>query len=305
MSFKDSMLALLVAFLWGAQVSAVKIGGAELPPILMVAMRYAIMAVALLPLLRRCRREHLGTMTLIASVTGTLHFGLLYCGIARVDASTSAIIYQLATPFTLVLACVALGEVLKLKVVAGIALAFAGVLVLLFNSAAIGSLPGMLLVALAALAFATGSVLTKRLGPLDPLDPLALTAWTAVIAAPQLLLWSYVQEHDLWSRVLVASSQAWWAMLYTALSGGLLGFGLWFWLLSRNSIQQLSPYLLSVPLFAIGVSQLLLGDGFTPRLLLGGALTLLGVALCQLRLPQFRGLARTARMGAGAADERR
>ncbi|EGH47892.1 RNA methyltransferase TrmH, group 3, partial [Pseudomonas syringae pv. pisi str. 1704B] len=102
------------------------------------------------PLLRRCRREHLGTMTLIASVTGTLHFGLLYCGIARVDASTSAIIYQLATPFTLVLACVALGEVLKLKVVAGIALAFAGVLVLLFNSAAIGSLPGMLLVALAA-----------------------------------------------------------------------------------------------------------------------------------------------------------
>lgn len=265
-------------------------------------MRYAIMAVALLPLLRRCRREHLGTMTLIASVTGTLHFGLLYCGIARVDASTSAIIYQLATPFTLVLACVALGEVLKLKVVAGIALAFAGVLVLLFNSAAIGSLPGMLLVALAALAFATGSVLTKRLGPLDPL---ALTAWTAVIAAPQLLLWSYVQEHDLWSRVLVASSQAWWAMLYTALSGGLLGFGLWFWLLSRNSIQQLSSYLLSVPLFAIGVSQLLLGDGFTPRLLLGGALTLLGVALCQLRLPQFRGLARTARMGAGAADERR
>ncbi|KOP54399.1 hypothetical protein OX90_08295 [Pseudomonas coronafaciens pv. porri] len=301
MSFKDSMLALLVAFLWGAQVSAVKIGGAELPPILMVAMRYAIMAVALLPLLRRCRREHLGTMTLIASVTGTLHFGLLYCGITRVDASTSAIIYQLATPFTLVLACVALGEVLKLKVVAGIALAFAGVLVLLFNSAAIGSLPGMLLVALAALAFATGSVLTKRLGPLDPL---ALTAWTAVIAAPQLLLWSYVQEHDQWSRVLVASSQAWWAMLYTALSGGLLGFGLWFWLLSRNSIQQLSPYLLSVPLFAIGVSQLLLGDGFTPRLLLGGALTLLGVALCQLRLPPFRGLARTARMGAGAADER-
>jgi O-acetylserine/cysteine efflux transporter len=302
MSLKDSMLALLVAFLWGAQVTAVKIGGAELPPILMVAMRYAIIALFLLPFLRRCRREHLVPMTVIASVTGTLHFGLLYCGIARVDASTSAIIYQLATPFTLILASVLLGEVLKLKVVAGIALAFAGVLVLLVSSAANATLSGMLLVALAALAFAVGSVLTKRLGPLDPL---ALSAWTAALAAPQLLLWSFFQESGQWGNVLTASSQAWWAMLYTALSGGLLGFGLWFWLLGRNSMQQLSPYLLLVPVFAIAVSQVLLAEGISQRLLFGAALTLLGVALCQLRLPRRTALETTGTSGVEVADERR
>ncbi|WP_410951327.1 DMT family transporter [Pseudomonas sp. S1(2024)] len=302
MSLKDSMLALLVAFLWGAQVTAVKIGGAELPPILMLAMRYAIMALFLFPFLRRCKRTQMVSMTLVATVTGTLHFGLLYCGIARVDASTSAIIYQLATPFTLILACLLLGEALKLKVVAGITLAFFGVLVLLVSDAPSGTLTGMLLVALAALAFATGSVLTKRMGPLDPL---ALSAWTAVVAAPQLLVWSLVQEGDQWSAVANASTQAWLAMVYTALSGGLLGFGLWFWLLGRNSMQQLTPYLLLVPVFAIAVSQALLAEGFGPRLLLGAVLTLLGVALCQLRLPSRNNLAVTDSTGREAVDERR
>ncbi|WP_437881463.1 DMT family transporter [Pseudomonas sp. LRF_L74] len=302
MSLKDSMLALLVAFLWGAQVTAVKIGGAELPPILMVAMRYAIMALFLVPFLRRCKRTQMVPMTVIATVTGTLHFGLLYCGIARVDASTSAIIYQLATPFTLILACLLLGEALKIKVVAGIALAFCGVLVLLANDAATATLTGMLLVALAALAFATGSVLTKSMGPLDPL---ALSAWTAVVAAPQLLVWSLVQERWQWSMVTNASTQAWLAMVYTALSGGLLGFGLWFWLLGRNSMQQLTPYLLLVPVFAIAVSQALLAEGLDTRLLLGAVLTLLGVALCQLRLPTRNLLAATSSMEREAVDERR
>lgn len=300
MSLKDSLLALLVAFLWGAQVTAVKIGGAELPPVLMVAMRYAIMALCLLPLLRRCRREHWLPMTVVASVTATLHFGLLYCGIARVDASVSAIVYQLVTPLTLVLGCVLLGDTLKLKTLCGIALAFAGVLLLLFEPGAEASFAGMLLVALGALAFALGSVLSKRLGPFDPL---ALTAWSALIAAPQLLLWSFVQEGEQWGRVWSASQHAWWAVLYTALSGGLLGFALWFWLLGRNSLEQLSPYLLLVPLFAIAVSQIVLDEGLGLRLLLGAALTLLGVALCQWRLP-FRRAGDQAAGAAGVASER-
>ncbi|KIQ60373.1 MULTISPECIES: DMT family transporter [Pseudomonas] len=302
MPLKDSLLALLVALLWGAQVTAVKIGGAELPPILMVAMRYAIMALFLLPLLKRLKREQFGTVALVATITGTLHFGLLYCGIARVDASTSAIIYQLAAPFTLILAFALLGEVLKVQVLVGIVLAFAGVLVLLAKPSASGSVVGMLLVALAALAFALGSVLTKRLGPLAPL---ALSAWTAVIAAPQLLLWSFIQEGGQWASVQAASAQAWWAVVYTALSGGLLGFGLWFWLLGRNSMQQLSPYLLLVPLFAIAVSQILLAEGISQRLVIGAALTLSGVALCQLRVAQRLFSRLAGRKRQEVADEQR
>lgn len=301
MSLKDSLLALLVAFLWGAQVTAVKVGGAELPPILMVAMRYAIMSLFLLPFLRRCRKDQIVPMTVIATVTGTLHFGLLYCGIARVDASTSVIIYQLVTPFTLILAFLMLGEALKLNVVAGIALAFCGVLVLLASDAPKATLTGMLLVALAALAFSIGSVLTKRMGPLDPL---ALSAWTAIVAAPQLLIWSLVQEEGQWSMLANASALAWWAMIYTAISGGLLGFGLWFWLLRRNSMQQLAPYLLLVPVFAIVVSQALLAEHLGQRLFIGAGLSLLGVALCQLRLPERKIFVATGDKEQETVDER-
>jgi O-acetylserine/cysteine efflux transporter len=51
-------------------------------------------------------------------------------------------------------------------------------------------------------------------------------------------------------------------------------------------MQQLAPYLLLVPVFAIAVSQALLAESLGERLFLGAALSLLGVALCQLRLPR-------------------
>lgn len=118
------------------------------------------------------------------------------------------------------------------------------------------------------------------------------------------MLWSFVQEGEQWTRVYTASAQAWWAVLYTALSGGLLGFGLWFWLLGRNSMQQLSPYLLLVPVFAIVVSQVMLAEGFSQRLVIGAVLTLSGVALCQLRLPA-RFFLKAGSKGQGVADEPR
>lgn len=285
MNARDTFLALIVAMLWGAQVTAVKIGGSEFPPILMVAIRFAIMSIFLFPFIFRLRRHQFRSVFLIASVTGTVHFGLLYCGISLADASTAAIIYQLATPFTLLLAVVVLREAINAQVISGILLALTGVIILFFNPAASGSVLGMVLVAMAALMFASGSVLTKYFGPLDPL---ALSAWTAIISAPELLIWSLIQESGQWSGMIAASYHAWAAVLYTAVSGGLVGFGLWFWLLSRYSVQTLSPFLLLVPLFAVVVSQVMLSEGLSARLLLGTVMTMLGVALCQLRWPLRR-----------------
>jgi O-acetylserine/cysteine efflux transporter len=275
-----------VAFLWGAQVAAVKIGGQELPPILMVAMRFALMAAVLVPFCGIPKRSELRQVFWIASLSGALHFGLLYCGISRVDASTSAVAYQLATPFTLLLAFVILRERIALPVVGGIIIALLGVLIVLGGAGKGGALSGILLVIAAAFVFAVGTLLTKRWGPFNPV---AISAWTALIAAPELLLVSAVVEQQAWGSVLTASPTAWAAVLYTAVSGGLIGFGLWYWLLGRHPVQRLTPFLLLVPVFAVAVSQLLLNEGISLNLVVGGAGVLIGVGLCQVRLPPRQG----------------
>lgn len=281
MPIRDSLIAVLVAFLWGAQVTAVKIGGQELPPILMVAMRFALMAAVLMPFCGIPKRSEWLPVFWIASLVGALHFGLLYCGISRVDASTSAIAYQLATPFTLLLAFAVLGERIALPVVGGIVIALLGVLTVLGGVGKGGALSGILLVIAAAFVFAVGTLLTKRWGPFNPV---AISAWTALIAAPELLIVSAAVEGHAWGSVLTASPTAWAAVLYTAVSGGLIGFGLWYWLLGRHPVQRLTPFLLLVPVFAIAVSQLLLKEGLSLSLVVGGLAVLAGVGLCQVRL---------------------
>lgn len=281
MPIRDSLIAVLVAFLWGAQVTAVKIGGQELPPILMVAMRFALMAAVLVPFCGIPKRSELLQVFWIASLVGALHFGLLYCGISRVDASTSAVAYQLATPFTLLLAFAVLGERIALPVVGGIIIALLGVLTVLGGVGKGGALSGILLVIAAAFVFAVGTLLTKRWGPFNPV---AISAWTALIAAPELLIVSAAVEGQAWGSVLTASPTAWAAVLYTAVSGGLIGFGLWYWLLGRHPVQRLTPFLLLVPVFAVAVSQLLLKEGLSLSLVVGGVAVLVGVGLCQVRL---------------------
>jgi O-acetylserine/cysteine efflux transporter len=74
MPIRDSLIAVLVAFLWGAQVTAVKIGGQELPPILMVAMRFALMAAVLVPFCGVPKRSELLQVFGIASLVGARDF---------------------------------------------------------------------------------------------------------------------------------------------------------------------------------------------------------------------------------------
>ncbi|WP_349971918.1 EamA family transporter [Pseudomonas caspiana] len=282
MPIRDSLIAVLVAFLWGAQVTAVKIGGLEFPPIFMVAMRFTLMAAVLVPFCGFPKRSELPQVIWIASLVGALHFGLLYSGISQVDASTSAVAYQLATPFTLLLAFVVLGERITLPVAAGIVIALLGVLTVLGGVGKGGELSGILMVIAAAFVFAAGTLLTKQWGPFNPV---AITAWTALVAAPELLIVSAAVEGPAWGSVLTASPIAWAAVLYTAISGGLIGFGLWYWLLGRHPVQRLAPFLLLVPVFAVAVSQFLLKEGLSLSLVVGGAAVLLGVGLCQARLP--------------------
>lgn len=49
--------------------------------------------------------------------------------------------------------------------------------------------------------------------------------------------------------------------------------------------QRLTPFLLLVPVFAVAVSQVLLQEGVSLSLVVGGVAVLAGVALCQVRLP--------------------
>ena len=74
------------------------------------------------------------------------------------------------------------------------------------------------------------------------------------------------------------------ALAYAIFIGGIVGFGLWFWLIARCTMARVALFALLLPVFALISSVLFLSDRMTPRLVaIGALLAISGVAITQVR----------------------
>lgn len=272
--------AVAVHLIWGYQYVAIKVGVAEFPPLFFLALRFLVIALLLVPFVRSPTREQFGPIAAISIFLGGLNFGLFYVGLGLGSGSMSAVAYQLATPFTVLLAWPLLAERPSLTTAAGVAIAFLGVVVLAAGPGMAANAFSLTLVIGAAFAFATSNVLTKRYGPFDPL---MLMAWSSMLTVPQVMLMSLAFEHGQLASLATADGRGWLALAYTIFLGGIVGFGLWFWLIARCSMSRVAPYGLLLPVFALISSVMFLGDRLTPKLIVGGLLAISGVAITQAR----------------------
>jgi O-acetylserine/cysteine efflux transporter len=172
---KDAMSAIQIVcavaapLLWGYQFVAIKVGVMEFPPLFFLALRFLAMALLLLPFVKRPTRQQFGPIAAISVFLGGLNFGLFYVGLRLGSGSLSAVAFQLATPFTVLLAWPLLAERPSLVTSAGVVLAFVGVVVSAAGPGLSANALPLLLVVGAAFAFAVSNVLTKRYGPFDSL----------------------------------------------------------------------------------------------------------------------------------------
>src|SRR5215218_4013525 len=280
MSAIQIVCAVAVPLLWGYQFVAIKVGVTEFPPLFFLALRFLAIALLLVPFVKRPAGQQVGPIAAISIFLGGLNFGLFYVGMGLGSGSMSAVAYQLTTPFTVLLAWPLLAEKPSLTTSAGVALAFGGVVVLAAGPSLSANALPILLVVGAAFAFAVANVLTKRHGPFDPL---MLTGWSSLFTVPQVMLMSLLLEHGQLTTLVTADERGWMALAYTIFIGGIVGFGLWFWLIGRCTMARVAPFGLLLPVFALISSVLFLGEHMTSKLIFGGLLAISGVAITQVR----------------------
>ncbi|MBH5370034.1 DMT family transporter [Bradyrhizobium glycinis] len=292
MSAIQMVCAVAVPLLWGYQFVVIKVGVAEFPPLFFLAMRFLAIALLLVPFVKRPTRQQLGPVAAISIFLGGLNFGLFYVGLELGSGSMSAVAYQLAPPFAVLLAWPLLAERPSLASSAGVVLAFLGVIVLAAGPDLAAKPLPLLLVIGAAFAFAVSNVLTKRYGPFDPL---MLMGWSSLLTVPQVMLMSLLLEYGQTTSLVTADGRGWLALAYTIFIGGIVGFGLWFWLIARCSMGRIAPFGLLLPVFALMSSVMFLGEQMTPKLIVGGLLAISGVAMTQMKLERSSGLNPTSR----------
>ncbi len=281
MNPRDAVLLLLVMLIWGLNFVFAKWAFAHWPPVMVTAARFAVTAAVLLPF-ARFPRGRFGSIAALSVTLGTIHFSLMFTGVSGTDAGVAAILAQTQVPFAALVAWLVLGDKPGWRSILGQAVAFAGVIVLAGEPRVLANPTAAGLVILASFMWAITAIQVKRMAPIDAIT---LNAWMSLLAAPQLLLVSLAIESGQLAALLAPHWIVWVAVLYMALGVTVVGYVTWYRMLARYPINLMMAFTLLVPVFGVASGALVLGEEIGWQRLVGGLITIIGVAIIVVRRP--------------------
>lgn len=284
MKLSHFILALLVNAAWGFNVVAVKIGLQHFTPVFFTFIRFSVLALLMLPWLRISHGQ-MGRILAIAMTAGVLHFSTFFTAVYYAENVASvAILLQLSAPFASILAVIFLHEKMDIRKILGIATAFCGAMLIGFEPVVFNTMNAVWLTVFAALAYASSAVIVRTLNVVNVLQ---IQAWLALLSIPCLGTLSLLFETGQWNQLLTLTPTAGATLAYTVLGASLLGHGGMYYLLKRYPVTLISPFMLLTPVIGVLAAVLMLDNAFTLRMLAGGIVTLIGIAIITVQLRQL------------------
>ena len=286
---KDHLVALLealfVTFLWSSSYVLVKIGLTEMSPLSLVALRYLVASLILLPLaLRRGERAFLRDprnvmkMAILGLSGYSVAQGLQCLGLFYLPAISVTFILNFTPLIVAVLGVVALKEYPHLIQLTGMGLVLVGAY-MYFNAPLAGnSLLGVGITLVSGIGWGSYLVLGRLLFVRGEIDPLGLTAFSMGFGTLLLALVAFSFE-----GLPSVSLTGWGIILWLGVVNTALAFFLW-----NHALQSLGAFEISVlqntMLVQIAVlSWMFLGEQITVAKLIPMALVFIGALVVQLR----------------------
>lgn len=281
------LLALAVIAVWGTNFVVMKWVLADLPPLLIAALRFTFAAFPAVLFLRRPAVPW-ANLVLYGVLIGVGQFGLLFYAMqSQISPGLASLVVQLQVFFTLGLAMVFANERPRGYQVVALLIALAGMLIIGSHTQGDTTVLGLLLVTTAGFCWGAGNTASRaavtqvaREGK-PPINMLAYVAWSSLFAAPPLFAMSLWFEG--WPRISAGLSHATWAtwamVLWQSYGNSIFGYGVWAWLLGRYPATSIAPLTLLVPVFGMASSAFYLGEPLPGWKLGAAALVLLGLAL--------------------------
>ena len=272
--------------LWASAFVGIRAVGHELSPGALALGRMLVGSLTLtaIVLVVRSRRPAAavalprGRLLGAIALWGAAWFGLynlaLNAAERHLDAGTAALLVNMAPMVVALLAGLLLGEGFPARLLAGMAIAFVGVVLIATTTSAEGTdVAGVLLGLLAALVYACAAVAQKRL--LARVDALTVTWIGAIVGTVALLPYLPALAHELASASTAATA----GIAYLGIFPTAIAFLTWGYALSRTTAGRLAAATYAAPPIVVLLSWTLLGELPAPLALAGGVLCLAGVAV--------------------------
>lgn len=291
----------IIYFVWGSTYLFIRIGVQEMPPFLMAALRFTIAGFVLFVWMMikdktwPTRREWLGA-TILGALMFLIDYSCLFWAEIRVPSGIAAVVLATIPMFISLLEIFFLRTArLTLTLGFGLVAGILGVAALIGPSSFLGAatlggakldLAGSIALLVAALCWAIGTVLTKKLTlPASKGMSSALQMLTGGIQLFALTLVSGEFAHFHPTQI---SSRAWFALAYLVVAGSLIAFTAYVWLLDHASATKVGTYAYVNPVVAVILGYFFAGETIGPRTIAGTVLVLVSVLAITLTSAKAR-----------------
>lgn len=278
MPIRHLLLALLVVAVWGFNFIFIKLGLAEMSPLLLCAARFLFASVPAIFFIKPPAIPF-KVVALYGLITFALQFSFLFIGMqVGMTPGLASLLMQTQVFFSILFAVIFLEEMPNIWQVIGAIISFTGIGLVAMHLDKHISLAGFILIIASAASWGLGNLVSKKM---KNVNMISLVVWGSFVAFFPLLLISlifdgpnsliYSVKHISWVGVS--------AVLYIVLGATWVGYGIWNWLLSRYPVTTVAPFTLLVPVFGILSSVLLLNEPFYRWKFLAGLLVITGLCI--------------------------
>jgi drug/metabolite transporter (DMT)-like permease len=291
MAASDWALLAVLSVVWGGSFLFVGIAVRELPPLTIVAVRVVTAALALLLVLRLLNVELPRTRQAWAAFLGmsilnnVIPFTLIVWGQSHIASGLASILNATTPLFTVIVAhYLTTDERLTGQRFAGVIVGFVGVAVMI-GAAAFASLDASILAQLAilgaALSYGFSGVFGRRFKTMG-IPPLATAAGQVTVSSAILLPTALIVDHP-WT-LPVPSTGAILSLAALGLVSTAFAYLIFFRLLARAGATNVGLVTFLIPVSAILLGVLVLGETLAARHMAGMALIGAGLILIDGRL---------------------
>lgn len=283
----------LAPILWGGALVAGRVVAAELPPLLITWVRFLLVSVFLLPVLRIYEghlprpSRHDWMLLVMLALTGVVVFNLLlFSGLKTVTAVRSSVLIALGPAVVAVMMMAFFREPARGHTIAGILIAFTGAVVTITDgnpakALAGGISTGDLYVTGCVLCWAVYTIMARP--AMRHLAPLTVLTYAAIIGT--LFLTPFAVHRGILTSLAGCSWAVWGSLLYLSIGAAGVAY-LWYYMGIRDVGPSRAAVFLNLePVSAILLGVLLLGETLTWPVLLGGVLVIAGLCLVNRRNP--------------------
>lgn len=274
---------------WGASFVATKIALNEITPITLIIIRLIIAVILLFIIAKSTGRDFSidkknHSYILLLAIIAVFHLWIQVTGLKYTTVSNTGWIIGTAPVFMALLGFVFFREKLRLINIAGIIVAFFGLLLLIgrgdFSKINLISNKGDVMVLASSFTWSVYSLVNKKIT--FSYSPLMTILYLFIAMAGTLIPFNI--SHDVYKSILHLSRNAWISLIFLGLICSGVSYVLWAQALMEMDTASVGAFLYFEPFVTVFAAWLILSEHITPIIILSGLIITAGVILVNKKL---------------------